>query len=348
MEAYAGPLFDVQTHAIMPKSYDQVAGAIKGHPGLTDATKDIIANSICKEMADNLAGTARKTALGSHNVHVVTVNTFFPPLPGSQLITICEHINDWMAEATAGNPQLIGTASVPSPPVLAQAGPEFVKQGVDSIRAAVFERGLQGFLLASNYDGVFLGDPSFEPYFELAAQLHVPVIIHPAVHPVEERCINYKNIGGLSGFLNDQRTTLLDLAMAGILEKYPDLVIIATHLGGGILTSLGRFAVCSAQFPEELWYVDRDGSRRLLPQPIETYLRKIYYDCNNASVEDIAHAAAKVGPDHLLSGTDFPWTGDAYTRRILGGLSDGELKEKIAYGNASKLFSTLRPAKTHE
>lgn len=325
----------------MPRSYEQVTGAINSHSGLTDATKNIIANDICKEMADNLAGSARKTVLGDQNIHVVTVNTFFPPLPACQLIAICNQINDWMARETAGNPQLIGIASVPSPPILAEAGPRFVEMGVESIRSAVTKQGLQGLLFASNYNNIFLGHLSFDPFFDLAAQLGVPVIIHPAVHPIEEQFLNYKNIGGFSGFLNDQRTTLLDLVMAGVLEKYPDLTLIATHLGGGILTSLGRFEVISARFPEELWYVDKDGSRQLLPAPIEAYLKRVYYDCNNASVEDIAHAASKVGSGHLLSGTDFPWTGDEYTRKILGEFDD-ETKEKIAYSNAAKLFSVSK------
>ena len=169
-------------------------------------------------------------------------------------------------------------------------------------------------------------------------ELGVPIIIHPAVHAVEEQFIPWKNIGAMSGFLNEQRTTILDLVMAGVLEKYPKLTIVATHLGGGILTSLGRFRIVAARFPLELWYIDRDGRRRVLPQTIENYLKKIYYDCNHADVEDISHAIEKVGPEHLVTGTDFPWVDDRFTRQVLGEVGDEETVLELAYKNAARLF----------
>jgi hypothetical protein len=125
--------------------------------------------------------------------------------------------------------------------------------------------------------------------------------------------------------------------MAGTYEKYPNLTIIATYLGGGILTSLGRFKVLSKRFPTDPWYIDLDGNKRLLPNPVEYYLKKIYYDCNNAEVPDTLHAASVVGIEHLLTGSDFPWTDDTFTRDILGQLDDS-IKSKIAFENASRLF----------
>ena len=339
MSPYTGPLFNVQTHAIMPSTFDRVGSTIKAHVGLTDATKETMVQDICKTMADDLVGTRRIEELGAHNVHVVSVATFFPPLHASELIAICNRLNTWMASATAGNPQLIGIATLPPPPALMQAGPDAVEQGLDVMRRAIVDLSLKGIFFASNYNNVYLGDASFDPFFELAESLKTVIIIHPAVNPVEEQFIPWKNIGAFSGFLNDQRTTILDLVMAGVLEKYPSLTIIATHLGGGILTSLGRFRVVSARFPQELWYTDRSGSRRLLPKPIDFYLKQIFYDCNNAETEDILHAALKVGADHLLSGTDFPWAKDGFTRQALGGLEDTSTVAKIAYSNAAGLFS---------
>jgi predicted TIM-barrel fold metal-dependent hydrolase len=100
--------------------------------------------------------------------------------------------------------------------------------------------------------------------------------------------------------------------MSGVYEKYPKLTIIATHLGGGILTSLGRFKALSKRFPEDASYIDLNGKRCALPMLIEHYLKNIYYDCNNAEVADILHAASIVGIDHLLTGSDFPWTDDTF------------------------------------
>lgn len=183
----------------------------------------------------------------------------------------------------------------------------------------------------------FLAMAPMIPFFALAEELSVPVIIHPAVEPVEAPFIPRKNIATYSGFLNDQRTTLLDLVMSGVYEKYPSLTIIATHLGGGILTSLGRFEILSKRFPADPWYVNREGEKRLLPKSISHYLSKIYYDCNNADVAEILHAASIVGYDHLLTGTDYPWTDDVFAREVLGKL-DSSMRTSIAYNNAANIF----------
>ena len=322
----------------MPDAYKSVTRGIMANQGLTETTKDIMVNDVCKSLADNLQSSARMKALGEDSVHVVTIITLFPPLPADEIMKMCDFLNVWMAGATADNHQLIGIASIPPPPLLAKAGPPYIERGLNILRRAIIELGLKGVLFTSNYNSVFLGDSAFDPYFALIEELGVPIIIHPAVQPVEEQFIPWKNIGALSGFLNDQRTTILDLVMAGVLEKYPNLKIIATHLGGGILSSLGRFRTVSTRFPHELWYIDLDGNRHLLPQAIENYVKKIYFDCNNADVEDIAHAISKVGVDHLVTGTDIPWTDDRFTRRVLGELGDDGTRAKLAYNNAAKLF----------
>ncbi|PWY81987.1 amidohydrolase 2 [Aspergillus heteromorphus CBS 117.55] len=213
----------------------------------------------------------------------------------------------------------------------------YTQQALTSLRRAITDLGLKGLMFASNYNGVFLGDASYDPYFALAEELNIPVIIHPAVEPVETPHIARKNIPTYSGFLNDQRTTLLDLVLSGLYEKFPSLTIIATHLGGGILSSLGRFGALSKRFPADAFFVDSHGVKRALPRPIPEYISRMYFDCNNADVADIRHAGEVVGYDHLLSGTDFPWTDDGFTRQVLG-LVDERVRADLAYNNAARIF----------
>ena len=102
---------------------------------------------------------------------------------------------------------------------------------------------------------------------------------------------------------------------------------------------MGRIEQLAGVFPAEQWYTDLAGQKKILPNTISYYLKKIYYDCNNADVEDIVAAAKKVGVDHLLTGTDFPFIPDNDTRLILGNLPfSKEKKEALAYNNAARLF----------
>lgn len=216
-------------------------------------------------------------------------------------------------------------------------GETYSQKVISGLRHTITELGLKRILLASNYDGVFLGDGAYDSFSASAEELRVPVIIHPAVEPVEAPFIPRENIATYSGFLNDQRTTLLDLVMSGVYEKYSNLSITATHLGGGLLTSLGRFEILSQRFPADPWYVNREGDKAQLPNPISRYLCMIFYDCNNADVAKILHAASIVGYDHLLTGTDYPWTDDVFAREVLGKL-DSSVRTSIAYNNAANVF----------
>ncbi|KAK2603974.1 hypothetical protein QQS21_003810 [Conoideocrella luteorostrata] len=342
LASYNGPIFDVQAHAIEPSTFQFVYETVqpKGSPTNDETAKNVL--DICQNLADDLSGSARRRALGAENTQVVTVNTFFPELPLDQLLNIVNNTNNWMARATEHKPNLIGTATIAPPPRLAKAGlasdgVAYTAKGVNIVRRAITELGFKAIMVASNYDDVFLGDASFDPYFSLAHELAVPIIIHPAVKPVGSSSMSKQNIGAYAGYLNDQRATLLAMVMSGTLDRYPNLTIIATHLGGGILTSLGRFEVLQDRFPRDTEYVSPRGNNLKLRHPIDYYLKNLYYDCNNAEVADIHHAMSTVGADRLLTGTDFPWTNDTFTRQILGKL-DGHLAGKLAYSNAAKLF----------
>jgi predicted TIM-barrel fold metal-dependent hydrolase len=140
-------------------------------------------------------------------------------------------------------------------------------------------------------------------------------------------------------YMNDQRTAILDLVQAGVLENHPNLKIIATHLGGGVLGLMGRIEQLAEVLPAEQLYIDLRGQKKKLPNLINYYLKKIYYDCNNADATDIIAAAGKVGIDHLLTGTDFPFIPESFTRLVLANCPFSEKeKEAIAYNNAARLF----------
>lgn len=339
---YDGKLFDVQAHAVKPSMLGAIAGSIRSLPFITDATKDIIVNDILAAAADDLDSTRRRQAIGAEGVQVVTVNIGYPDIPPPALLGIVKELNEWMAQRTDGQRGLIGTATMPPPPALAAAGTapdgeRWADKGLALMRTAVTDLGLRGMMISSNYGNTMLGHPSFQPFFALAAELHVPLIIHPAVKSVDAEFVPRRNVPTEVGYLNDQRTTVLDLIKAGTLEMYPDLQIVATHLGGGILGAVGRLEQLTDRFPAENTYVDRQGATRPLPLPVSEYLKRMYFDTNNATQADIVHAASVVGDGHLVAGTDFPWTDDTFTRRVLGEL-DKRVCQKIAWDNAKSLF----------
>ena len=77
-ESYDGPIFDIQTHAIMPETLSRAREAIMSNESLTTPTKEVMAHDVCINLADNLNGALRQKALDKGTIHVVSVNTFFP------------------------------------------------------------------------------------------------------------------------------------------------------------------------------------------------------------------------------------------------------------------------------
>ncbi|EKN5090097.1 hypothetical protein DYG62_13910 [Yersinia enterocolitica] len=59
-----------------------------------------------------------------------------------------------------------------------------------------------------------MGDHVYKPFFALAESLGVPIIIHPAIEPSDSASVPRKNIPIDIGYLNDQRTTLIDIVMS--------------------------------------------------------------------------------------------------------------------------------------
>jgi hypothetical protein len=170
---YDGPIFDVQAHAIKPSSYDAVVSAVRTTPSLTDGSVDVITNDVCKNLADDLHGDDRIKALGGEGAQIVTVNTFFPTLPPQMMLKIVDDLKLWMSSKSAGNSQLTGTASIPSPPFLTKAGlssdgQTYVEKGIIGLRFAIGSLDLKGIMFGSNHDGVFLVDATFDPYFRPA------------------------------------------------------------------------------------------------------------------------------------------------------------------------------------
>jgi len=75
------------------------------------------------------------------------------------MLKIINDLDVWMSTKTTDKPQLIGTASIPSPPFLAKEGlgtngESFATKGVSGLGRAITELGLKGILFASNYDSV--------------------------------------------------------------------------------------------------------------------------------------------------------------------------------------------------
>jgi aminocarboxymuconate-semialdehyde decarboxylase len=157
------------------------------------------------------------------------------------------------------------------------------------------------------------------------------VVIHPNGFTQAERLTRFyfNNVIG-----NPLETTIAlhHLIFDGVLERYPDLKILAVHGGGYLPAYCGRI--------DHAWGA-RSDSHGDLPASPSSYLKKIYFDSVVFTPHQLAHLVRVFGADHIVMGTDYPFDMAEYDP--IGHLAsveelDASTLAAIAGGNARRLL----------
>ena len=169
-------------------------------------------------------------------------------------------VNDGLAEYVARKPdRFVALGTVPMP----DAG-----EAVNELERCMGQLGFKGVQILTNIAGKELSDPAFAPFWASAEELGALVVIHPNgfTHAERLRRFYFNNVIG-----NPLETTIAlhYLIFDGVLERHPDLKILAVHGGGYLGAYWGRI--------DHAWGA-RSDCRADLPNPPTSYLRKVYFD----------------------------------------------------------------------
>jgi uncharacterized protein len=163
-------------------------------------------------------------------------------------------------------------------------------------------------------------------------------------YPTEK--VSKYEICSVLGWPYETGVTLARLVFSKIMDKYPDLKVIAHHLGGVIPYLEGRVAHSFDQMGVRTSDEDYEGLRKSLKKRPFDYFKDFYGD---TAVEG-ARAATVCGldffgADHVVFASDCPFDkekGPGYIRDTLNVLNSIEMpdadREKIYYRNAQTLF----------
>ncbi len=259
-------------------------------------------------------------------------------LPGDipSQIALARAINDNMAHfQDESKGHLFSAASIPL------VG--FEKAGRLEMERAINTLGLKAVSLPSNIRGKPLASPDFESFWALAADMGIPVYIHP-VNAMGNDHRSYEEPYDLMhnfGWPYETQLALSHLVFSGIMERYPNLKVVSHHLGGGIPFQWGRIAETYTTVMQE-----RELGR-VLPKPVTDYYAMFYYDTavggNSAAIKC---AYDILGADKIIFATDAPYgpgTGEIrlinYPKAIRSLNLPEEDSQKIFSGNAQKLFN---------
>ncbi len=199
--------------------------------------------------------------------------------------------------------------------------------------------GLDGVVLLTNANGIYLGDSLLDPVFDDLNRRQAVVFLHPTV-PV---CAGSTSLGyapSLIEFVFDTTRAVTHLVLSGTLERCPDLRLIVPHAGGTIPFLADRIALIASRFVP--------GAADRAPAGVKAYFRKLYYELAiSASPHAVASVLQLADPEHILFGSDFPALFEEDVQSLIQALASNPLLqpgdlEMIQRRNALQLFPRLR------
>lgn len=201
----------------------------------------------------------------------------------------------------------------------------------EELERAVKDLGLKGGTLMSNVNGKPLDLKDFYPVYEKAVQLDVPLYIHPT-SPINNQYMGDYRLVPILGFGVDTSLSVLRLIFSGVLDKFPKMKLVASHLGGVYPYLRGRIETGYLAYPE---------CKKDISKPPSNYLKVIWMDSIIYDNDVLESTIKFTGPDKIMLGTDEPHQIgdiDKAVERIRSLELREEDKQKILGDNAEKLL----------
>lgn len=244
----------------------------------------------------------------------------------------CRWFNTLMAEhVRESNGRLAALAVVPpygTPSVLAE-----LERCFDTL-------GMKGVQVSAHYGNLYLDHEAFASFFSWLNERHATVYVHHSPVPVQyDSLCDYNNLRRSYGRCIDQCTAIGRELFGGFFDRYPNLRLVHSMLGGGF------FAYTSLWFPKKpktQGAVSRftDDNEKIVSQ----LKHNLFFEMSHAQPwgkDQLECAVKTLGADHILFGSSYPvrkeWLleGAEFVRGL--DISEEE-KEMILHGNAENIY----------
>lgn len=247
----------------------------------------------------------------------------------SKARALARRCNEFSAELVRARPDRFGGfACLPLPDI--DASLEELSYALDVLR-------LDGFVLFTNSNGVYLGDPTLEPVFEELERRKGVVYVHP--NPSPDPVAHSLGLpDNLIDFTTDTNRALAQMHYKGRFARTPNVKYIFSHAGGSIPYLAARFAII-----DEMGFIPGGEQRGTAAEMFP----RIHWDTALSTSDPVLRMLRNVaGIERVLYGTDFPYLRRDMAvnskQRILQSpeLSDSE-RRAILGRNAARLFPRL-------
>ena len=198
-------------------------------------------------------------------------------------LELCRRCNDTVSEWVAKYPKrLVGSF------VLPLQDPDLALKEINS-KIQVINAG-------SSYNGVYLGDPAYHPFWEAVNDLGITVWIHP--EGVRDPWFQRYALWNSAGQSIEEAKVMASLIYEGVMHEYPEIKIVIAHGGGYFPHYMGRMDRNTANRP--------DTVRNAGGKTPSAFLRSFHYDTCVYDPQVLKVLLERVGADRLVMGSDYP------------------------------------------
>lgn len=236
--------------------------------------------------------------------------------------------NDQLAAAIARHPTRFAG--------LACLAPQSPQAAAREMERAISKLKLNGFIINSHTNDLYLDEPRFAPVLEAAEALDRPIYLHPRA-PSNGMAAPFRdyNLGGsIWGFGAEAGTHAVRLIMSGTFDRFPKLRIVLGHMGESL--------------PFWMWRLDHMYKRRvkdgrLKPNaliPSEYFRRNFAVTTSGFEAEDVLDLViGHAGIDNVMWAIDYPYESSADAAAFIDRAKlDPARRASICHANAERLF----------
>jgi aminocarboxymuconate-semialdehyde decarboxylase len=242
------------------------------------------------------------------------------PADGAQLV---RYLNEQIATMVAESQgQLIGLGAVPLQDMdLALRELHYLKD----------QLGLRGVEIGSNINGIVIGDPRWQPFFEECVALDLPVFVHALRPAGMDRLVGPPPLQQVLAYPTDVGLAAASVLTGNLLSRVPGLRIAFSHGGGTLAMLLPRLQQAVAVFPAL-----KDS---VLKSPAEQ-VRELYFDTLVFDTPTLQHLVQTFGATQLMVGTDYPFNfhDERPIERIRAAGFDESVVEQLVHTNARRFL----------
>ena len=224
---------------------------------------------------------------------------------------------------------------------LASFAPHSPKRAAKEMERAINELKLNGFMINSHTNDEYLDDPKFWPILEAAEALDRCIYIHPraASYGFKGPLQDYGMDSAMWGYGMEVGTHAVRMMTSGLFDRFPRLKICIGHMGEAVHFWLWRLTFMNSR-------AQQAGRAPKTQLTMDEYFKR-NFAITTSGVEDplaLRYSIEKLGIDNVMWAIDYPYQPTAPAVRFIETAPiTEEQREKIAHGNAERIFRIARP-----